>query len=157
MISAGGNLAAVTTLIARDAGGPKIAFQLLIYPTTTFRHDTPSTTELATGHMLTFSLMKYFRTAYLNGPQDQTDWRASPLLAPDLSRLPPALIITAGYDPIRDEGSAYAGKLRAAGVPVTYTCYPGMIHGFITMGKVLDAANAAIAESAAVLAGAFKK
>ena len=155
--SAGGNLAAVTTLIARDAGGPKIAFQLLIYPTTTFRHDTPSTTELATGHMLTFSLMKYFRTAYLNGPQDQTDWRASPLLAPDLSRLPPALIITAGYDPIRDEGEAYAEKLKAAGVRVTHTCYHGMIHGFITMGKVLDAANAAIAESAAVLAGAFKK
>ena len=155
--SAGGNLAAVTTLIARDAGGPKIAFQLLIYPTTTFRHDTPSTTELATGHMLTFSLMKYFRTAYLNGPQDQTDWRASPLLAPDLSRLPPALIITAGYDPIRDEGKAYAEKLKAAGVRVTHTCYHGMIHGFITMGKVLDAANAAIAESAAVLAGAFKK
>ena len=155
--SAGGNLAAVTTLIARDAGGPKIVFQLLIYPTTTFRHDTPSTTELATGHMLTFSLMKYFRTAYLNGPQDQTDWRASPLLAPDLSRLPPALIITAGYDPIRDEGKAYAEKLKATGVRVTHTCYHGMIHGFITMGKVLDAANAAIAESAAVLAGAFKK
>jgi acetyl esterase len=153
--SAGGNLATVTALIARDAGGPRLVFQLLIYPTTTFQHDTPSTAELADGHWLTFSIMKFFRDQYLNGPRDRTDWRASPLLAPDLSRLPPAYVVTAGYDPIRDEGKAYADKLKAAGVPTTYRCYDGMIHGFITMGKVLDVANAAVDDSTAALRKAF--
>jgi len=153
--SAGGSLAAVTALAARDAGRPKLMFQLLIYPTTTLQHNTPSTTELAEGYLLTFPIMKFFRDQYLRSPQDQTEWRASPLLTPDLSRLPPALIITAGYDPIRDEGKAYAEKLKAAGVTVTYRCYNGMIHGFITMGKVLDAAGAAIDESAAALRSAY--
>lgn len=153
--SAGGNLATVTALAARDNGGPELAFQLLIYPTTTLRHDTPSTAALADGHLLTFDLMKYFRAAYLNGPADRNDWRASPLLAPDLARLPPALVITAGYDPLRDEGRAYADRLEAAGVNTEYYCYTGMIHGFITMGKVLDAANDAILRSAAALSRAF--
>jgi acetyl esterase/lipase len=155
--SAGGNLAAVTALNARDAGGPKIVFQLLIYPTTTLQHNTPSTAALAEGHILTFAVMKYFRAAYLNGPEDQTDWRASPLLARDHSRLPPALIITAGYDPIRDEGKAYADKLKAADVQTEYRCFEGSIHGFITMGKVLDAADDATQTSAAALRNAFGK
>lgn len=155
--SAGGNLATVTALIARDTGGPKLAFQLLIYPTTTFQHDTPSTAELANGYLLTFAMMKYFRASYLNGDTDQTDWRASPLLAPDLSRLPPALVITAGYDPIRDEGKAYADRLKAAGVDAQYVCYEGMIHGFITMGKVLDSANDAIRVCGGALTKRFGK
>lgn len=155
--SAGGNLATVTALTARDAGGPKLVFQLLIYPTTTLQHNTPSTAELSEGYVLTYPLMKYFRAAYLNGPEDQIDWRASPLLAPDLSRLPPALVITAGYDPIRDEGKAYADRLEAAGVETEYMCYEGMIHGFITMGKVLDATRDAIRISAAALSKAFEK
>ena len=155
--SAGGNLATVTALTARDTGGPKLVFQLLIYPTTTFQHNTPSTKELAEGHLLTFPIMKFFREQYLNGPQDQTDWRASPLLATDFSKLPPAHIITAGYDPIRDEGKAYAEKLKAAGVDVQYVCYEGMIHGFITMGKVMDVANKAVSDCGAVLIKAFKK
>lgn len=154
--SAGGNLATVTALSVRD-GGPRLVFQLLIYPTTTFHHDTPSTAELAEGHMLTFAAMKYFRAAYLNGPEDRNDWRASPLLASDLSRLPPALILTAGYDPIRDEGKAYADKLKAAGVETEYVCYDGMIHGFITMGKVLDAGKALIAQCGDALVKAFAK
>jgi len=156
--SAGGSLAAVVALSARDTGNPKIVFQLLIYPTTTFHHDTPSTQELAEGHLLTYSLIKYFREQYLNGPTDRDDWRASPLLAPDLSRLPPAHILTAGYDPIRDEGEAYAKKLKAAGVNVKYVCYDGMIHGFITMGKVLDTANDAVNDcGAALIKGLAKK
>jgi len=101
--------------------------------------------------------MHYFRDCYLRTPDDANDWRCSPLLAPDLSRLPPALIITAGYDPLRDEGKAYAERLAAAGVPVAYRCYAGMIHGFITMGKVLDGAQAALEESAAALATVFQK
>jgi acetyl esterase/lipase len=155
--SAGGNLAAVTALSARDAGSPKVVFQLLIYPTTTLQHNTPSTAALAEGYVLTFAIMKFFRAAYLSGPQDQTDWRASPLLARDHSRLPPALIITAGYDPIRDEGKAYADKLRAAGVETEYRCFEGTLHGFITMGRVLDAAGEAIHASAAALRKAFGK
>jgi acetyl esterase len=155
--SAGGNLATVVALIARDSGGPKLVFQLLIYPTTTLSHDTPSSKELAQGHLLTIDTMHYFRDCYLNGAQDRADWRASPLLAPDLSRLPPALVITAGYDPIRDEGKAYAEKLKAADVPVTYTCYDGMIHGFIGMGKVLHRANEAVKQCGAALAAAFKR
>lgn len=156
--SAGGCLATVTALTARDGGGPKLVFQLLIYPTTTLQHNTPSTAALgAEGYVLTFAIMKYFRAAYLNGPEDQTDWRASPLLARDHSRLPPALIITAGYDPIRDEGKAYAEKLKAAGVETEYRCFDGMIHGFITMGGVLDAAGQAIEVSAAALKRVFGK
>ncbi len=155
--SAGGNLATVVALTARDAGGPKIVFQLLIYPTTTLHHDTPSSKELAQGYLLTMDAMHYFRENYLSSVRERSDWRASPLLAPDLSRLPPALVITAGYDPIRDEGKAYADKLKAAGVEVAYTCYDGMIHGFITMGKVLRAADAAIKESGAALRSAFNE
>lgn len=156
--SAGGNLATVTALTARDAGGPRLVFQLLIYPGTTLRHDSASTAELGRGgYVLTLDLMHYFRDCYLGDPQDVGDWRCSPLLAPDLSRLPPALIITAGYDPLRDEGKAYADRLAASGVSVAYTCYEGMIHGFITMGKVLDDAQTALAESAAALAAAFQK
>jgi acetyl esterase len=155
--SAGANLATVAALIARDHGGPKLTFQLLIYPTTTLQHNTASTAELGQGYVLTLDVMHYFRDCYLNGPQDYTDWRASPLLAPDVSGLPPALIMTAGYDPLREEGKAYADRLTAAGVKVTYVCCTGMIHGFITMGKVLDAANKAIAESATALRNAFKR
>ncbi|MFL6656134.1 MAG: alpha/beta hydrolase [Sulfurifustis sp.] len=154
--SAGGNLATVVALTARDAGSPKLIFQLLIYPTTTLHHDTPSTQALAQGHLLTLDTMLFYRNNYLRTVADRSDWRASPLLAGDLSRLPPAFILTAGYDPICDEGKAYAEKLRAAGVPTTYKCYDGMIHGFIGMGKVLDAANDAIRECGARLRAAFR-
>lgn len=153
--SAGGNLATVVALLARDAGAPKLVFQLLIYPTTTLHHDTPSTKELAQGYVLTIDSMLYFREAYLNSVEDRSNWRASPLLASDVSRLPPALVLTAGYDPIKDEGKAYAEKLKTAGVEVTYSSYDGMIHGFITMGKVLRAANRALDECGAVLRRTF--
>lgn len=155
--SAGANLATVVALIARDNGGPSLVFQLLIYPVTTYQHNTPSTAELGGGYLLTLETMHYYRDCYLNGPKDWTDWRCSPLLAPDLSRLPPALVITAGYDPLRDEGKTYADRLKAAGVETEYVCYQGMIHGFITMAKVLDTANDAIRISAAALTKAFEK
>lgn len=111
---------------------------------------------LAQGYLLTMDAMHYFRENYLSSARERSDWRASPLLAPDLSRLTPALVITAGYDPIRDEGKAYGDKLKAAGVEVAYTCYDGMIHGVITMGKVLRAADAAIKESGAARRSAFE-
>jgi len=153
--SAGGNLAAVIPILARDSGGPAIAFQLLIYPTTDMHHDMASSQELADGYLLTLPLMHYFRGNYLRSETDRDDWRASPLLAKDLSRLPPALVITAGFDPLKDEGQAYAERLNASGVAATYTCYAGTIHGFITMGRVLMVADIAIADAAAALSTAF--
>lgn len=155
--SAGGNLSAVTTLLARDEGGPKLAFQLLIYPSTHPPHRTPSAERLAHGYLLTRDVINYFRSNYTRGPEDYNDWRCAPMLAPDLSKLPPAFVLTAGYDPLVDEGKAYAERLRAAGVEVTYTCYEGMIHGFITMGRVLDGANRALQECGAALAAAFAR
>lgn len=153
--SAGGNLTAVATLIARERSGPKLVFQLLIYPGTRPPHNTRSAEMNGHGYMLTREVLNYFRHHYARGPEDFEDWRCSPLLAPDLARLPPALIITAGYDPLLDEGKAYAERLAAAGVAVEYVCYEGMMHGFITMGRVLDAANQALAQAGAALAKAF--
>jgi acetyl esterase len=153
--SAGGNLATVVALTARDAGGPALAFQLLIYPGTDIDGQFPSIAELGHGHLLTREVMKYFRECYLRGPEDCGDWRCSPLRAKDLSGLPPALVVTAEFDPLRDEGRAYAERLREAGVRVAYSCYPGMIHGFVTMGRVMPAAWQAIREAGAALAGAF--
>ena len=155
--SAGGNLAATVALLARDHGAPAIAFQLLIYPATDQRCATASHERNAQGYLLTRDAIDYFRRHYLPHERDWTDWRASPLLAKSHANLPPALVITAGYDPLLDEGRAYADKLRAAGVPVTYREYPDMVHGFVLFGGVLDTANAAVAECAAALRAAFEK
>lgn len=111
--SAGGNLSAVVTLLARDQG-PALAHQALIYPATHFRRNTASHTEFAEGYLLTAAAQDWFRDHYLNDAADRDDWRASPLLAEDHSGLPPALVITAECDPLRDEGKAYADKLAAA-------------------------------------------
>ena len=153
--SAGGNLTTVVALTLRDQGGPRLAFQVLIYPVTDFAMDAPSYTSLANGYTLTRDRMRYFSELYLRGPQDVGDWRASPLKAADLSRLPPALIMAAGHDPLVDEGKAYADRLAAAGVPVTYTCYDGVVHGFASMAGAMDAGHTAIAEAAAALKRAF--
>ncbi len=141
--SAGGNLATVVAIALRDAGGPPLAFQVLIYPATDQRMDTASHASFADGYLLTRQNMLWFRDNYLR-PADYEDWRASPLLAADLSRLPPAHLITAGYDPLRDEGRAYSDRLHAAGVSVTYECFEGMAHGFLTMGGAVAAANHAL-------------
>jgi acetyl esterase/lipase len=153
--SAGGNLAASVGLAARDAGGPRLAFQLLIYPATDQRCATPSHERNAQGYLLTRDGIQYFRQAYLPDEKDWTDWRASPLLAKNHANLPPALVITAGYDPLLDEGRAYAERLRAAGVEVDYRDYADMVHGFVLFGGVLDSANAAVDECCAALRRAF--
>ena len=142
--SAGGNLAAVVALMARDEGGPKLAMQVLIYPATDMAADTPSHSEFADGYVLTRDAILWSRGNYLRSPDDVADWRASPLRARDHARLPPAYVVTCGFDPLRDEGRAYADRLRAAGVPVTYECFEGMVHGFVTMGGVIAAAHHAL-------------
>ena len=154
--SAGGNLAAVTALLMRDAGDAPVACQLLIYPATDMRCEAPSHTHNGQGYMLTSDSVNYFRAQYIAHESQWADWRASPLLAPDLSRLPPALVLTAGYDPLRDEGLQYADALSAAGNRVQYICFERQIHGFITMGRVIDEAHTAVALCAAVLRDAFK-
>ena len=153
--SAGGNLAAVVALTLRDAGGPPLAFQALVYPATDQRMDTASHMSFAEGYLLTRKNMLWFRDNYLL-PADYDDWRASPLRATEFAHLPPAHIITAGYDPLRDEGRAYSDRLVAAGVPVLYECFEGMAHGFLTMGGALAAANHAVYRLGQSLAQAFK-
>jgi acetyl esterase len=155
--SAGGNLAATIALLARDAGGPALAFQLLIYPATDQRCATASHERNAQGYLLERDGIHYFRRAYLPNEKDWLDWRASPLAAKSHAKLPPALVITAGYDPLLDEGRAYAERLRAAGTPVTYREFADMVHGFILFGGVIDTANVAVAECCAALRGAFEK
>ncbi len=153
--SAGGNLAAVVSIAARDSGDLPIAFQLLIYPATDAHRSHPSHTENGEGYLLTQETMAYFSDHYLPNRADYEDWRASPLLREDLSNLPPALVLTAGYDPLRDEGRAYAERLTAAGSHASCVCFDRQIHGFVPMGKVLDEANTAVALCAAELRRAF--
>ena len=155
--SAGGNLAAVVALVARDAGGPALCFQLLIYPATDQNQDTDSLRRNGEGYMLTQVLMLRFRANYVPKPADYADWRASPARAKSHRGLPPAYILTAGFDPLLDEGREYAELLKRAGVEVEYRDYPDMIHGFIVMGGVLDTANAAVDGCCKALRRAFEK
>ena len=145
--SAGGNLAAVTAIAARDGDGPKLAGQLLIYPGTDLAMKHPSHSEPETSILLTHSVIKWFCNHYL-GDADINDWRVSPLRAKTLAGLPPAYVITAGGDPLRDEGDDYARRLKEAGVAVTYKHFAGQFHGFFTMGKLLPQANVAASDIA---------
>jgi acetyl esterase len=154
--SAGSNLAAVVAIAARDGGGPPIAYQLLIYPATDARRGLPSHTANGQGYLLTRDTIAYFHDHYIDDARLDLDWRVSPLLAPDLSRLPPALVLTAGFDPLRDEGLAYAEALTRAGTRADYVCFERQIHGFILMGRVLDEANTAVALCAAALKHALE-
>ena len=142
--SAGGNLAAVVCLALRDAGEPLPAFQLLIYPATDMRAVAPSHTANGQGYMLTADSIAYYREHYMPDAAEWADWRASPLLAADHAHLPPALVLTAGFDPLRDEGRQYADALSGAGVACQYICFERQIHGFVTMGRVIDEANTAL-------------
>ena len=153
--SAGGNLAAVVAIAARDGGTLPIAYQLLIYPATDMRRGHPSHTANGSGYLLTTETITYYHDHYIADAAHDLDWRASPLLHPDLSRLPPALVLTAGFDPLRDEGLEYANRLVAAGNRATYVCFDRQIHGFITMGKVIDEANTAVTLCAGELARAL--
>jgi acetyl esterase len=146
--SAGGNLAAVTAIALRESG-PKLVGQLLIYPSTDFRMNHPSHSEPETSILLTHSVIKWFIDHYM-GDADRNDWRASPARA-KLAGLPPAYVLVAGGDPLRDEGNEYAERLKQAGVPVTYRFFPGQFHGFFTMGKLLNQANIAASEISAWL------
>jgi acetyl esterase len=153
--SAGGNLAAVVALLARDHGGPSLALQVLTYPVTDVAAESPSYAEFGDGFMLTRDSMRWFIAHYLSGKQDALDWRVSPLRAPSLAGVAPALVVTAGFDPLRDEGEAYARRLREAGVRVDTICYGGMIHGFVPMGRLIETGNRAVAHAAASLRQAF--
>ena len=146
--SAGGNLAAVVALAARDSDGPELAGQVLIYPATDFAMKHPSHSEPETSILLTHSVIKWFCNHYLNGAADIDHWKASPARAKTLTGLPPAYVLTAGADPLRDEGAEYAARLKEAGVPMTYRHFPGQFHGFFTMGKLLQQANVAVSEIA---------
>lgn len=153
--SAGGNLAAAVALMARARGGPALVYQLLIYPVTDSSLDTTSCRENAQGYFLTLDSMRWFWNHYLRGDADRENPYAAPLRANDLRGLPPALVITAEFDPLRDEGEAYAARLRTAGVSTDLKRYDGMIHGFFSMGAVVDQARVAMAEVAASLQAAF--
>jgi acetyl esterase len=154
--SAGGNLAAVVALMARDRGGPKISYQVLIYPAVDVEGDYRSREENAEGYFLTVRAMRWFYGHYIQDESDAKNWLASPLLADDHSGLPPAIIITAGYDPLRDEGEAYAQELREAGVEVKLSRYDSTIHGFASMIGALDDARKSIEEMGQELRAVLK-
>lgn len=149
--SSGANLAIAVTRLAKQRHGPRIAAQLLVYPITDHRFDTASYEEFAEGHYLTRSAMRWYWGHYLTEGVDGNDPLASPLRADDLSGLPPALVITAECDPLRDEGEAYAQRLRSAGVPVTLMRAAGMFHGFFSLGGSLTAAREANSQAVSFL------
>jgi acetyl esterase len=153
--SAGGNLATVVALMSRERSGPVLAYQVLIYPVTDHDLNTESYKENSTGYVLTRDAMRWFWNHYLARDSQGKEPYASPLRASSLAGLPPALVITAECDPLRDEGEAYAARLRDAGVPVTLTRYAGMFHGFIRMTRILDKARTALDEIAGSLQKAF--
>jgi len=142
--SAGGNLAAVVSIALRDAGQSWLRFQLLIYPATDMRQVADSHRRNGEGYLLTTDAIRWFREHYMGPEADITDWRASPLLASNLSGLPPALVITAGFDPLRDEGRQYADALSAAGTRAQYVCFERQLHGFINMTRVIPEAHTAV-------------
>jgi acetyl esterase len=153
--SAGGNLSTVVAMMARDRGGPALVYQLLIYPVTDHSYDTASYRENGDEYLLTRSMMDWFWNHYLNDPADSANALVSPLRASNLRGLPPAMVMTAEFDPLRDEGEAYAARLREAGVPVTLKRYDGMIHGFFSMPAVFDDGKQAIQDASAALRAAF--
>jgi acetyl esterase len=142
--SAGGNLAAGAALALRGALDVRLAAQLLIYPVTDLRCASASYQTCGQGYVLSAGDMAYFRGHYIAQDTQHADWRASPLLADDHADLPPALVLTAGFDPLRDEGRQYADRLSAAGNAVQYVCFERQMHGFIGMGGVIDEANTAV-------------
>ncbi|HEY3723351.1 MAG TPA: alpha/beta hydrolase [Acidimicrobiia bacterium] len=154
--SAGGNLAAVVAQMARDAGGPALCFQLLIYPVTDHEFDSVSMRDNAEGYFLTRDAMRWFYSHYLDEPTLGADPRVSPIRADDLSGLPPAFVITAEYDPLRDQGVAYAAAMSDAGTAVEARTYAGMFHGFLSMVEYIDAGKVAFDDAVTALRAAFR-
>ncbi len=150
--SAGGNLSAVVALMARDAG-VELAAQLLVYPAVDQDDDSPSMTENASGYVLTAETMAWFQDCYA---AESSDWRCSPIRAESLSGVAPALVITAEFDPLRDQGARYAEALKAAGVDVTYSLYEGMVHIFFQLGPLVDAGARAVTEVAKAAKAALR-
>jgi acetyl esterase len=142
---------------SRMAKNLPLSFQLLIYPATDMRRFAPSHSENGEGYLLTKNTISYFHDHYIDDDRHDLDWRASPLLHEDLSLLPPAFVLTAGFDPLRDEGRQYAEKLSEAGTQSTLVCFERQIHGFVLMGRVLDEANAAVTMCATQLRQALLK
>jgi acetyl esterase len=149
--SAGGNLAAVIALMARDGGLPPVVFQLLVYPSTDMRMVTASSQTVTEGVPLTSATMRWFINHYMRSADDENDWRASPLRAVDLSGTAQALVLTCTYDPLRDEGIAYAQRLEREGVPVMHMHFSDQTHGFMSMGRIVRTADVAIEMMGAVL------
>jgi acetyl esterase len=153
--SAGGNLAAVVALEARNRGGPRLAGQVLFYPAADMAMGHASHQRHAAQLPLTGAAMRWFIDHYLRGADDKSDWRAAPLRAANLQGLPPALVITAGFDLLCDEGEAYAAALRRAGVQVEHERFEGQIHGFVSMGRMVADSDRAIGRAAIFLRQAF--
>ncbi|RXZ84869.1 alpha/beta hydrolase [Paenibacillaceae bacterium] len=156
--SAGGNLSAVMAIMVKERGGPKLAYQLLIYPAVSLNVEAgfPSMTENAEGYLLTLESIRWFYQQYLRDEGEANHVWASPLLCADLTGLPPAMVITAQYDPLRDEGAAYAKRLQEAGVAVDYKCWEGMIHQFFNLAHEIEAARAVVREAATALKASFE-
>lgn len=154
--SAGANLAIAVSRLAQAERGPRIRHQCLFYPVTDLRCASPSYDEFAEGYFLTAAMMRWFARQYLRQPQQAGEALASPLLAEDLAGLPPTTLITAEYDPLRDEGEAFAERLRQAGVRVRLRRCAGMIHGFVSMAAFVEPAARALAEAAADLRAALE-
>lgn len=153
--SAGGNLAAVVSQMARDRKGPRIAMQVLVYPVTDAGFDTPSYRDNAEGYLLTRDSMHWFWDHYCPKAADRAHPYAAPARAQDLTNLPPALILTAEFDPLRDEGEAYGARLTQAGGKVECIRYDGLIHGFFSMSHLLDAGRPGMEKAASALKHAF--
>jgi acetyl esterase len=154
--SSGGNLAAATSLLARDRGGPQIICQALLYPVLDSSLDTPSQRSLAEGYFLTRQRMEWYWKQYVKNDADRVNPYASPAHAAELKNLPAAIIFTAEFDPLRDEGASYAQRLERAGVKTTYRCYEGTIHGFISFAAAIDKGKQAIAEASVLMRSAFQ-
>jgi acetyl esterase len=155
--SAGGNLAAAVAQMATDRGAPTLVFQLLLYPVTDCAYTTASYRTNAEGYLLTKDSMQWFWNHYLQNENDGQNPYASPLRGQRLSNLPPALVITAEFDPLRDEGEAYANKMKQAGVSVVHTDYKGMIHGFFSLTEIMDQGKQAVKEACTQLRAAFAR
>jgi len=149
--SAGGNLSAVVSQLAAGGGTPVPTCQVLIYPAVDFSTETDSHRELVDGHVIPRDRIMWYGEQYLRSDADKADLRASPLRAPSLAGQPPALIVTAGFDPLRDEGRAYGDRLREAGVDVVYREYPGQIHAFVSLTKAIPQGLACTLEVAEYL------